>query len=254
MPGPDPAGVHRARVVRRAGGHPRRGHEPGGAAGRGGRRHRRQPGLPVRHRLPCPHRARPAAPGGVARRARLRRGRLVGGADRRGPRRPGHRGGRGRPGSRPGPRARGRARNSFRNEHRSGPRHPRRDRGRGARVPRRARLGRHTGQRGAGPAPPRAARPGRTAAGRGGHAAGADGPGHRAGAGDLRLPRDGGPGLPADAGPGRGRHAAPRAARRRGHRPGAGRCGPGRPGRPLVQGRDYRDRARRLTPAATARS
>ena len=96
---------------------------------------------------------------------------------------------------------------------------------------------RHAGQWGAEPAPPRAARPGRAAAGGRRRAAGADGPGHRAGAGDLRLPRDGGPGLPADAGPGRGRHAAPRAARRRGDRPGAGGGRPGCHGRPLVQGR-----------------
>ena len=53
----------------------------------GGRRlrHRGLPGLPVRHRVPRGHRARPGAARGLAGRARLRRGRAVRGDDRRGP-------------------------------------------------------------------------------------------------------------------------------------------------------------------------
>ena len=50
------------------------------------------PGLPVRHRVPRGDRARPGAGRRLAGRARLRRGRAVGGDDRLGPRRP--RGGR----------------------------------------------------------------------------------------------------------------------------------------------------------------
>ena len=69
-------------------------------------------------------------------------------------------------------------------------------------------------------APPRAACPGRPAPGPRGHAARPDGPGHRAGAGNLRLTRDGGPGLPGHAGPDHRRHTPSRAAGR--HRDRAG--------------------------------
>jgi len=234
----DPAGFHRARILRRAGGDPRGGHEPGRGTRRGRLRRGRLPGLPVRHGVPRADRARPGPGRRLAGRARLRRSRPVGGDDRRGPRGP--RGGDRcfRFGAGPGPRAR-RGIHARRARRGPGSGHRRADRGRGARVGGRARIGADRGLLGALPAPPRQARPGRPAARRAD--AGPDGPGRGAGTGDLRLARHGRARLPADDGHGRGRRAAPRAAGRPGHRPGRGRPGAGRDGRPVAGARDDGD-------------
>ncbi len=100
LPGPDPAGVHRLGLVRRAGGRARRRPQPGGAARRSRRRGRRVAGLPVRHRVPGGGRPRAARRGPVAGGARVRRRGAVGGDDRRRPRGAG--GGRRRVGVRAG--------------------------------------------------------------------------------------------------------------------------------------------------------
>ncbi|WP_291415405.1 zinc-binding dehydrogenase [Actinophytocola sp.] len=80
---PDPAGVHRARLVRRAGRDPRGRRQPRRAARVRRLRHRRLARLPVRHRVPGAHRARQAHARRLARRPRLRRRRPVRGDDRR---------------------------------------------------------------------------------------------------------------------------------------------------------------------------
>jgi hypothetical protein len=225
LPAADPAGIHRAGIVRGTGRDPGGGHEPGRAARGGGLRRGRVPGLPVRHGLPRGHRARPGPARRLAGRARLRRGGAFCGDDRRSARGASGGGGRVFPGAEPGPGARRivhRGRLGYRCG-RPGFGRRRDHRGRGARLGRRARITADRGQLGTLPAPARQARPGRAATRRAD--ADPDGPGRGAGTGDLRLARHGRARLPADDDHGHGRHAAPRAADRTGDRPGG--CGPG---------------------------
>ena len=151
------------------------------SAGRAVLRGRRQPGLPLRHRLPCGGAPGQGAPGGVGRGARLRRGRPVRDPGRRGGGRPGG-GRRHRPRrARAGPRARrtGGRRLPWAGQCGRGGGRARADRGGSAPVTGRPRQPRHLHRLGvlpAGAGPPRAGRPAAAGAGAPG---GADGPGRR---------------------------------------------------------------------------
>ena len=114
----------------------------------------------------------------------------------------------------------------------------------GARGVRRcAGLAGHRGGLGVLPSPPRPAHAGWSATRLRRHATDSDGPGHRAGTGDLRLAWNGGPRVPADAGAGRQRHPSPGPAARRGNQARGGRKGAGRDGPTVAVGRDDGDRA-----------
>ena len=139
VPRPDPAGLHRAGVVRRAGGTARRRHQPGPAARRPRRRDRRVARLPARDRLPRARHPRPGRRRGLGRGARLRRRRAVGGDGRRP---------RSAPASSPSTSPRPRWPAARARRHRDGPRRrpggrgPRADRRRRARLARRRRFAR----------------------------------------------------------------------------------------------------------------
>ncbi len=222
VPAADPARVHRTGIVRRVRSRARGRREPGRAAAVGGLGDRGLPGLPVRHRVPRGDRAWPDPARPMAGRARLRRGRPVGGPDRGGTRGPGS--GRRRVSSGPGAgRRAGCGSNRGRPFGRSGCRGGRHHRGRGGCVARRPRVTGDRSQLGPVPAPARAARAGRAAAGRADP--GPYGPGRGAGTRDLRIARHGRWRLPGHDGDGGRRHAAARPADRESD--WLGRCWPG---------------------------